>query len=79
VLLGELHIPQELGIASFHAHVPLGAGLLNSTPVVLAGLVMSGVFLGIGHVVPSLVSETSDKFHDGEMIKGLKMDQAEHI
>ena len=38
VLLGELQVPQELGVTTFHAHVPPGGRLLDSTTMVLPGL-----------------------------------------
>ena len=39
---------------TLHAHVPPGGRLLDSTTVILPGLVMSGVVLGLGHVAPEL-------------------------
>ena len=49
VLLGELQVPQELGVTALHAHMPPGGRLLDSSPVVLTGLVMGCVILGLGH------------------------------
>jgi len=54
VLLGELQVPQELRVTTLHAHVPPGGRLLDSTTVVLPGLVVGGVVLGLGHVAPEL-------------------------
>jgi len=51
VLLGELQVSQELGVTTLHAHVPPGGRLLDASPVVLTGLVVSRVILGFGHLV----------------------------
>ena len=47
VLLGELQVPQELGVTALHGHVPPGGRLLDATPVVLV-LVVGCVILGLG-------------------------------
>lgn len=49
VLLGKLHVLQELGVATLHAHVPLERGFPEPVTVILSALVMSCVVLGLGH------------------------------
>jgi len=49
VLLGELEVPEELGVHSLPLELGLGGRLPRGVPVVLALLVMVGVVLGLRH------------------------------
>ena len=49
VLLGELHVAQELGVHALHLKAELGVGLPGGVPVGLAALVMVGVILRLCH------------------------------
>ena len=49
VLLGELHVAQELGVHALHLKAELGVGLPGGVPVLLPRLIVISVVLGLGH------------------------------
>ena len=57
VFLSKLQVPQNLRVATLHAHVPPGGWLLDTSLVVLAGLVVGCVILGLTHLVACCLQE----------------------
>ena len=49
VLLGELEVPQKLGVHPLHLVLLLAGGLAGGVPVRLPALVVRGVVLRLGH------------------------------
>merc|ERR1719245_498619 len=60
VLLGKLHVLQELGITSLHAHMSLDRGFPETITVILPALVVGGMVLTLGHSVSRLFSCRSE-------------------
>jgi hypothetical protein len=50
VLLGNAHVPQELGVKPLKRLISFRPGFLDAISVPFAGLVVCGVVLGLGHV-----------------------------
>ena len=49
MLLGKLHVPEELGIHTLQLDALLGGRLPGRIPMMFAGLVVISVILGLGH------------------------------
>lgn len=78
VFLGELEVPEELGVHALHLELELGGGLAGRVPVVLPVLVVIGVVLGLGHLastgkkrekrVSKIISLVSEKRYQNQIL-----------